>query len=621
MKTIPKFQQGGSYSQFFTVFKPFIPPETGRRASRRSSSSSEKEESEKGKLLEKDFYQLLKDSRKDLLPSDARMLFNGINRTLQMAQDGVADISDISTLYMSVLQKLPDYESSKEAFKDVYNRAVANDNLNDIAFTTLGRMLAMDKDGQIHQFTPTEWYEKRQTGEYIPVTNGNLLEMRRVSPQYSQRDDLYQIIQNGISLENVHKMIKERLDIGNSTQSSNQYTSRESVMGVDTSGLKKDEIAGLRAIQAIVANGPDGYYNNTSEVSRATPEQIKSGLLYIYSTLPQNARTRLKLEGDGTDESAMGMIMNLITGKLSSTVKNDYSYVGVKGGKGKDGQDIGAIGDDRDMTTAERWKDGAGEIESITFNMGDNNWVTVTGNTMSLTDGSGNKNLKVGTTTLSDVSEGSYGNVLDFTNVSIGGVRAEGLTSDYIVLADNKVTMVDYPCINNNGKITPRISKESQKAKDEADEKIKQAGIDLNDPNSIKQNYDKINSIYEEYGLPPKYDSNGDIDNRYWATFGIVKVATSGNLIEGLPSGITQKLDPSTSAVVLATLKAKDKNNKLDLGKDMYTGLAWIPVKSSSSLATSTSKVKPLENQHLIQLDQARQTQQQIVTGRQLGSI
>lgn len=607
---MPKYQQGGNvYSSFFRVFKPILPPEQPRQAPS-SRRTSDREENEKGKLTEKDLFTLFKDI-KGALPNDSDALFNRFNNILQQARDfGQDEIGDISAMYMSVLQQLPHLQSSKEAFTNTYQRAVQNNSLNDIAITTSGHVVATDlKTGKMITLTPEQWANREQ-GQYEPVTNGNLLWLRRESPQYTGRDDIFQIVQNGISLEGVHKMIKDRLDLGKVSQSSNSFTSKESIIGIDGSQLSADQKKGLEALQAIVAYGPDGYYKRSQESSGATQEQIASAINYIYQTLPNNAKVRLAIEGDGTRKTIDATILALITGKMDTSIKDSYSYIGVKGGKGENGQDIGAIGDGRDMTTAERWKDGAGEIETITFNMGNNNYVTVTGNTMALTDGSGNKNLKVGTTTLGDVSEGSYGSALDFNNISIGGVRAEGLASDYIVLADNKVTMVDYPCINNNGKISPRISKESQKAKDEADEKIKQSGIDLNDPNSIKQNYETINSIYEEYGLPPKYTSNGDIDNRYWATFGVVKVATSKNLIEGLPNGITQKLDPSTSAVVLATLKAKDKNNKLDLGKDIYTGLAWIPVKSSSSLATSTSKVKASENQNLVKMDQARQTQQ-----------
>lgn len=604
MKIIPKFQQGGSYHHFFNVYRSSQRPPSPRQTQEGSRNSSD---SDKGKLSEKDLFTLLKDT-KDFLPSDSDALFASFSNLLRRAQNyGEDSLEDISTLYTSILQQLPHLQSSKSVWQDTFNKARDNGTLNDVAITTSGHVVATDKSsGEIVYLTPQEWVEGKHSGQYDRVTNNELLELRRENIAFAGKDGVFQVVGNGINLDTVHKLIKDRLDIGNTSHDS--FMSRESIMGIDGSQLSQNEQAGLAALQMIVAYGPEGYYKHSTE--RASDEQIASALKYIYKTLPDNAKIRLQIEGDGTPNSVLTTIADLITGKLDT--KDDYSYFGTKNGKGENGVEIGGE-EDTDWTVAQRWLYGLGYNQMYTINFGDNNYVTVSGNTMPLT-GKSDNNLKIGSS-LKDASEGSYLGILNWDSITVGGLPVSSVTAGEMIIRNPNITMIDYPCIKENGKIRPIVDVETRKKKDQAEQKMRQEGINLDSVKSRKQNWRKINEIYEEFGIPPRYDENGKLNSDSWATFGLISVAMDEDSFPDMTNGVLQKLDGRDKQAIQSALKNNNKDINFD--DDIYEGIAWIPVNASYNAAMASAKVKGGEALTFDIQDQARQTQQQqFETGR-----
>ena len=53
---------------------------------------------------------------------------------------------------------------------------------------------------------PEEWVQAKQSGEYQALTNSNLLWYRSQHPEYVNNNKVFQIVENGIGLEQVHKM-------------------------------------------------------------------------------------------------------------------------------------------------------------------------------------------------------------------------------------------------------------------------------------------------------------------------------------------------------------------------------------------------------------------------------
>ena len=79
---------------------------------------------------------------------------------------------------------------------------------------------------------PEEWVQAKQSGEYQALTNSNLLWYRSQHPEYVNNNKVFQIVENGIGLEQVHKMIKDRFrELGNTETGSETFIPKEAAKG------------------------------------------------------------------------------------------------------------------------------------------------------------------------------------------------------------------------------------------------------------------------------------------------------------------------------------------------------------------------------------------------------
>ena len=100
MKVIPKLQDGGFMSLFtqYTPVQSSAPSPSARSSSSREERGSEREESTKGKLTEKDLFELV--SKVDGLPNDTKALVSNLSKMFQMQQfSGTADIANLASTY------------------------------------------------------------------------------------------------------------------------------------------------------------------------------------------------------------------------------------------------------------------------------------------------------------------------------------------------------------------------------------------------------------------------------------------------------------------------------------------------------------------------------------------
>lgn len=510
----PKLQQGASFDALFTTYKP-IPIEAPRRreeSSGRSSRRREKEEdSEKGKLTEKDLFSMLKDL--DGLPNEMQALVGSLSRTLKLASiTGDGDLNNLASTYLNSLYKLKSAKYNRDLFKETYDRAVSNDSLNDIAITLDGKVLALDQEDNIVPFTTEQWVQVKDSGEYKPLTNSNLLWMRSHLPNYAGKNQLFQIVENGVGIDQVHKMIKERFQkLGEQEQSTETFLPKEVAMG-------------MQIVNQMLQLGPEGYYKITQDLSQTDQRQVDAALTYIYNTLPANARTRLAVETpDGTQASAKSLIGSMIFETLNSKSKTSAQYLGTAEkltGKTADGKPI-----DQDLNTPAKWLMGLGSKENYLINVGDSTFYSVNTNVMPLTDSS-KKYLGVNSI-LQSATNGEYAPALEWRSVSMGGRIVDPSHFGEIVLTDGNIASIDFPYIEQNGMIIPNLSPDIKARKETADTEIRRRGIDLTDPKSLKQNYAVINQIYENNGLPPAYNEYGELLTAKWRRFGVINSKAS----------------------------------------------------------------------------------------------
>lgn len=600
---IPKYQQGGGFESLFTIYKP-IQTETPRRAAApsRRSESKEKDDSDKGKLTEKDLFSMLKDL--DGLPNEMQTLVSSLTNTLRIAKiTGQDDINDLTTTYLTNLYKLKQAKYNRDLFKETYDRAVENNSLNDIAITLNGSVLALDKDQKIVAMRPEEWVQAKQSGEYQALTNSNLLWYRSQHPEYVNNNKVLQIVENGIGLETVHKMIKDRFrELGSTETGSETF-------------IPKEAAKGQQIIEQMLQYGPEGYYKISSELTQTDQRQVDATLAYIYSTLPANARTRLALEtSDGTQKSAQSIIGAMIFGTLDSKTKYSAQYIGTEeklSGKGKKGSD-----DSLDMNTAMKWLAGYGNKESFIVNMGSSSSYLVQSSTMPLVKMNGDY-LGVNST-LQQVSEGQYSSILDLRSASMGMKLVDPSAFGQVLLSDGKISSIDFPCIEQNGVVMPDLSRDTRVKKENADAQIRQKGISLTDPRSIQQNYATINQIYQANGLPAAYNSDGTLITTGWRRFGVINGKASNKAL-GMGQFDSNSLlqedndDNSVQNYINITKdESWDDNNWFWNGTDhLYKGTIWIPVQVNYHSAAASMKMRANEAQELEQRQQALDMQNQ----------
>lgn len=605
MNKFPKLQQGGGFDSLFTIYKP-IQTESPRRtmqSSGRPESKREKDDSDKGKLTEKDLFQMLKDL--DGLPNDMQQLVVGLSTTLRNAQLlGVEDVGSLANNYLQNLYKLKQAKFNKEQYDEAYKRAVENGSLNDIAITINGAVLVQDKDEKITALSPEQWAKAKESGQYQPLTNSNLLWLRAHNPGWVNNNKVLQTVENGIGLEQVHKMIKDRFHkIGSTEVSTDQFVPKEAVKGA-------------QILEQMLSSGPEGYYKITQEMTKTEDSQVKAALYYIYSTLPANARTRLALEtADGTKDSAIGIISSMILGTVESKNKYSAQYIGTKekltsSGKGKNG-----IMDNGELNTAIKWLLGYGNKESFVINLGSSSSYLVQSTTMPLVNMNGDY-LGVNST-LQQVSKGQYSPILDLRSVSMGMKLIDPAQFNQILLTDGKISSIDFPCIEQNGVVMPDLSRETRVAKERADAQIRQRGISLSDEQSVRQNYQVINQIYQDNGLPAAYNSDGTLITARWRRFGVINgKAWNGALgMDHFESNSLLEEDTNDANIqnYVSTIKKEDWDDSSWLGLSgvdhLYKGTIWIPVQVNYHAAAASMKMSPNEAQALEERQQALEMQ------------
>ena len=611
----PKYQQGGGFESLFTIYKP-IQTETPRRAAApsRRSESREKDDSDKGKLTEKELFSMLKDL--DGLPNEMQQLVSSLTNTLRIAKiTGQDGINDLATTYLTNLYKLKQAKYNRDLFKETYDRAVENDSLNDIAITLDGSVLALDKDQKIVSMRPEEWVQVKKSKEYQALTNSNLLWYRSQHPKYVNDNKILQIVENGIGLESVHKMIKDRFrELGSTETGSETF-------------IPKEAAKGQQIIEQMLQYGPEGYYKISAELTQTEQRQVDATLAYIYSTLPANARTRLALEtSDGTEKSAQSIIRAMIFGTLDSKTKYSAQYVGTEeklSGK----KSTGKI-EDLDGTVPGMFLAGLGDKETFIINAGTAAHYSVNSNVLPLTDAS-DKPLGA-QTTLQKVSEGRFGGILNFRSVTMGGQLVDPMAFSKVVVSDGKIASVDFPCQVVNGVVMPKITPDIVSRKQKADREIMSRGINLNDKSSIRLNYQIINQIYQDNELSPAYDANGNLISGSWARFGVLNgVAGNKALNVDIYSG-NPLLQEDTNDFHIQSYREITKTEEWD-PKDkwkifegdadvLYKGTIWIPLNVDYVSAFIGSGMSMKQAVDLDARTQALEMQNSLTLGRQLSN-
>lgn len=369
-----KFQQGGTTPPY-VAYQPVIVSDKRTSAIPEEAAAAKvASDADKGKLTSKDLYTMLKEKLKGL-PSDvdvAMWKLQSVEESLNL--DFFHDFtSNIENRYLNALQTMNQLSFSREQYDKALDNVKSNGGLNEAAIDQYGQVYMTN--GKDYKLMSPE--EAKQSG-WKQMTNQDLLYLRANDPNLSGKDEILNIVNNGIGISQVTKMIQD--SIGNLGTNSNSETAYATTQ-------QGQLIQGLNDF--IKAAQETGQYDTSIEdlykaqiINKTQAQQAQQAIAYIYKTLPQNAKSLLKTRTEGgTDKEALNLISTLV---LSKTSEDRSFTVDLEGGPTKKSmsKDAGSK-DDTDMKTSlplQIMQDmGESDVAPITIDKGDGIQMSVYG--------------------------------------------------------------------------------------------------------------------------------------------------------------------------------------------------------------------------------------------------
>lgn len=318
-----KFQQGGTTPPY-VAYQPVIVSD------KRTTSPSEMAEkvatdSEKGKLTDKDLYTMLKEKLKGL-PSDVEEAMYKIQQVENIAKmdfDGSLS-QNLSFKYLNALKTMNNLTFSREQYDKAMENVKSNGGLNEVAINQYGQVYMTD--GKNFELMTPE--EAKQSG-WQAVTNQDLLYMRANSANFANKDEIFNVVNNGIGIDKVTDMIKNSIGtLGHNSNSETAYATTP--QGQLIQGLN-DFIKAAQSTGQYDATINDLY--KAQIINKTQAQQAQQAIAYIYQTLPQNAKTLLKTKtNSGSNEEVLNLISQLV---LSKTDTEKSFTVDLEGGPTK----------------------------------------------------------------------------------------------------------------------------------------------------------------------------------------------------------------------------------------------------------------------------------------------
>lgn len=371
-----KFQQGGTTPPF-VAYQPVIVSDKRTTATQEEALAAKAtKESESGKLSSKDLYIMLKEKLKGL-PNDVNIAMNQLQQLEQLTSmdfDG-SFTQNIESKYLSTLQTMNQLSFSREQYDKALDNVKSNGGLNEAAIDQYGQVyMTNGKDYKL--MSP----EKAKQSGWKQMTNQDLLYLRANDPSLSGKDEILNVVNNGIGISQVTKMIQDSIgNLGTNSNSETAYATTQ--QGQLIQGLN-DFIKAAQETGQYDASIEDLY--KAQIINKTQAQQAQQAIAYIYKTLPQNAKSLLKTRTEGgTDKEALNLISTLV---LSKTSEDRSFTVDLEGGPTKKSMSKDANAgskDDTELKTSlplQVMQDmGGADIAPVTIDKGDGVQMSVYG--------------------------------------------------------------------------------------------------------------------------------------------------------------------------------------------------------------------------------------------------
>lgn len=371
-----KFDQGGATPPY-VAYQPVIVSDKRTSATQEEAAAAKvASDSDKGKLTSKDLYTMLKEKLKGL-PSDvdtAMWKLQSVEESVNL--DFFHDFtSSIENRYLNALQTMNKLTFSREQYDKALDNVKSNGGLNEAAIDQYGQVyMTNGKDYKL--MSP----EKAKQSGWKQMTNQDLLYLRANDPSLSGKDEILNVVNNGIGISQVTKMIQDSIgNLGTNSSSETAYATTQ--QGQLIQGLN-DFIKAAQETGQYDASIEDLY--KAQIINKTQAQQAQQAIAYIYKTLPQNAKSLLKTRTEGgTDKEALSLVSTLV---LSKTSEEKSFTADLEGGPTKKSmsKDTNAGSkDDTDLKTSlplQVMQDmGGSDVAPVTIDKGDGVQMSVYG--------------------------------------------------------------------------------------------------------------------------------------------------------------------------------------------------------------------------------------------------
>ena len=593
-----KFQQGGTTPPF-VAYQPVIVSDKRTTATQEEVLAAKAtKESESGKLSSKDLYTMLKEKLKGL-PNDVNIAMNQLQQLEQLTSmdfDG-SFTQNIESKYLSTLQTMNQLSFSREQYDKALDNVKSNGGLNEAAIDQYGQVYMTN--GKDYKLMSPE--EAKQSG-WKQMTNQDLLYLRANDPSLSGKDEILNVVNNGIGIDKVTEYIQKCIQgLGASKSEENLYAN------VNAGTILK----GLNDFKQAVAQS--GNYDATIQdlysgklMTKDSAEQAQQALAYIYRSLPNNMKSLLKTRTKGgTDDEALVMIGQLISSKTSPEKSFDLKLEDTalnhqeKSSKGdKDPHSIDGLS----MNPVAMLQAGYGQKNEFTIQTaaGASNGIQIPTVQMPITK----NGESIGMASLSDIASSDYAGYLDFSNAFMGDVQIPQAGMQNIAIDGTALYTaylpLDIQYFNETGQKRPDIAMLGRYK--QAQNEIRQSGT--KDPR-------QINAIYKNHNLPVMYGPNGDILTNY-IKFGIVNGTALDNAFGDeakVADYLSETTDKNTIANTLNILnKGRGEKNKVEYDEKswwdsispvfndythVYKGTIFMPINDDYFTYSAAAGSKP----------------------------
>lgn len=539
---INMFQQGGAAMPPYVDYQPvMVNPATASTAPGTTSNKG-------SDLTDKDLLKMLE--KLDGLPSDMAELTNALqNFYIDQQYSILPNTTSIASRYLSVLNQMKVANFNKSVYDDALKTVSANGGINELAVTERGQLICINKNRDFKLLRPEEL---ASNSDYTPLSNSELLYYRAHDTSLANQNELLKTVKSGVGIESIQKMIDGFIsNLGTNTVQTSGYAQKKE--GQVISGLNILNIAAQQGLFSGDEMSIDGLYKNKI-LNTTQANQIELAINYIYSVLPENAKTVLKCKTAGkTDQETRNLLLSLLYSKNSSTSQFDTILQ-----KNSNGSKDGNSGKGQEINRAIAFQTDLGPSATLKFNAGTTDTLRVQGNLMSnVTKEDG----LLGVTTLDKIAaKSSLSGLFDFSHVTVGNktISMTGLSN---VIADANQIYKAYLPIDlakaESGIITPDLLKLADIEK--VREQIRETGA---------ESPEEINQIYQEFGLENYLKPDGSINEAIYKPFGVMNATA---LSDAFPEGteFNSKLfreitDPNEINNAWSIIKGADTKEKFD---------------------------------------------------------